>query len=250
MPRLLPSVSSLAILACSPAMAQVSAADLWAEWQATSAAMGQEMTATVDPDRRWPGARQLRDPDRGGRHDDDWNAGPRDHDGMADGSVSVEISNPYVATIMFPEDVGGPMITVEILVNHEGSASPSPARPTRGPMSIPPTSSPSARAISATTGATRRPRSTWKSSPATWPRPTLSPARRAANSASKAPAASGPSPGVSTSSAAGRGRAPEGELRAGRDEFDASGSIVALARCSRTTDGLPEGFEVDGTTVL
>jgi hypothetical protein len=26
-------------------MAQVSAADLWAEWQATSAAMGQEMTA-------------------------------------------------------------------------------------------------------------------------------------------------------------------------------------------------------------
>jgi hypothetical protein len=26
---------------------------------------------------------------------------------MADGSVSVEISNPYTATIMFPEDVGG-----------------------------------------------------------------------------------------------------------------------------------------------
>jgi hypothetical protein len=32
----------------------------------------------------------------------------------------VEISNPYTATIMFPEDVGGPMITVEILVAHEG----------------------------------------------------------------------------------------------------------------------------------
>jgi hypothetical protein len=47
MPRFLPSVSSIAILVCSPAVAQVSAADLWAEWQATSAAVGQQMTATV-----------------------------------------------------------------------------------------------------------------------------------------------------------------------------------------------------------
>jgi hypothetical protein len=71
MQRFLPSVSSIAILVCSPAIAQVSAADLWAEWQATSAAVGQQMTATVDADREWPRARELRDPDGGGRHDDD-----------------------------------------------------------------------------------------------------------------------------------------------------------------------------------
>ena len=43
----LPSVSALALIVSSPAVAQVSAADLWAEWQAASALIGQEMTAQV-----------------------------------------------------------------------------------------------------------------------------------------------------------------------------------------------------------
>jgi hypothetical protein len=31
---------------------------------------------------------------------------------------------------------------------------------------------------------------------------------------------------------------------------DASGTIVALATMQQNADGLPEGFEVEGTTVL
>jgi hypothetical protein len=70
-----------------------------------------------------------------------------------------------------------------------GAGIPSPARRTRGPTPMKPTSSPSARAISATTAATRRPRSTWKSSPATWPDLLLS-GSAGSRSASKAAAAS------------------------------------------------------------
>jgi hypothetical protein len=128
MPRLLPSVSSIAILACSPAMAQVSAADLWAEWQATSAAMGQQMTATVT---QTADGLVLDNFVTRTEADGTTTTGTLDRVTMtehADGSVSVEISNPYTATIMFPEDVGGPMITVEILVATKGSASPPPAR--------------------------------------------------------------------------------------------------------------------------
>jgi hypothetical protein len=40
----------------------------------------------------------------------------------------------------------------------------------------------------------------------------------------------------------------EGELRAGRDDLDASGTIVALATMQQSTTGLPEGFEITGTT--
>jgi hypothetical protein len=117
----MPYVSSLAILAASPALAQVSAVDLWAEWQATSATIGSGDDGTDDRNRQWPGARQLHDAHGGRRHD--VSTGQLDRitmTEMPDGSVSIEISNPYTATIMFPEDVGGPMITVEILMNHEG----------------------------------------------------------------------------------------------------------------------------------
>jgi hypothetical protein len=172
MPRFLPSVSSIAILVCSPAVAQVSAADLWAEWQATSAAMGQQMTATVT---QTADGLVLENFVTRTEADGTTTTGTLDRVTMteqADGSVSVEISNPYTATIMFPEDVGGPMITSKSSSRTKGWISPPPARPTRGPMSILRTSSPSPKAISATTGATRRPRSTWKSSPATSPRPT------------------------------------------------------------------------------
>jgi hypothetical protein len=43
------------------------------------------------------------------------------------------------------------------------------------------------------------------------------------------------------SSAAGRGRSPEGELRAGRDDIDASGTIVALATMQQTRTACPKG---------
>jgi hypothetical protein len=120
MPRFLPSVSSIAILVCSPAVAQVSAADLWAEWQATSAAVGQQMTATVT---QTADGLVLENFVTRTEADGTTTTGTLDRVTMteqADGSVSVEISNPYTATVMFPEDVGGPMITLEILVAHEG----------------------------------------------------------------------------------------------------------------------------------
>jgi hypothetical protein len=120
MPRFMPYVSSLAILAASPALAQVSAVDLWAEWQATSATIGQEMTAQMTET-----ANGLVLDNFMTRTEADGTVSTGQLDRitmteMPDGSVSIEISNPYTATIMFPEDVGGPMITVEILMNHEG----------------------------------------------------------------------------------------------------------------------------------
>jgi hypothetical protein len=46
----------------------------------------------------------------------------------------------------------------------------------------------------------------------------------------------------------------DGRLKAsfglGEMTSDASGTIVALAAMQQNADGLPEGFEVEGTTVL
>jgi len=120
MPRLLPSVSVLALIATTPAFAQVSAADLWAEWQATATATDQEMTADVTETGDGLILENFRTRTVSG---DSTTLGELDRitlTNMADGSVSVELSQPYVATLTFPEDAGGPEITAQVLVNYEG----------------------------------------------------------------------------------------------------------------------------------
>jgi hypothetical protein len=249
MPRFLPSVSSIAILVCSPAVAQVSAADLWAEWQATSAAVGQQMTATVT---QTADGLVLENFVTRTEADGTTTTGTLDRVTMteqADGSVSVEISNPYTATVMFPEDVGGPMITLEILVAHEGlditASGTADAR----------TYVYSADVITVTEGYIGNDRGD--------PPPTIDMEIIARNLATTY-LISGPptqeqrfeSTG-SVGSVAGRfdvlpPPGEDGRLKAsfglGEMTSDASGTIVALATMQQNADGLPEGFEVEGTT--
>jgi hypothetical protein len=142
---------------------------------------------------------------------------------------------------MFPEDVGGPMITVEVLVAHEGLGITASGTPDARTYVY------SADVITVSEGNIGNDRGD--------PPPTidmeiiardlattyLSRARRRRNSASKAVAASGiagrfdvfPPPGE------------DGRLKAsfalGEMKSTASGTIVALAAMQQTTDGCPKG---------
>jgi hypothetical protein len=249
MPRLLPTVSSIALIACSPAMAQVSAADLWAEWQATSAAMGQQMTANAT---QTADGLVLENFMTRTEAEGTTTTGTLDRitmTEMADGSVSVEMSSPYTATIMFPEDVGGPMITVEVLVAHEGlgitASGSADAR----------TYVYSADVITVSEGHIGNDRGD--------PPPTID-MEIVARDLATTYLISGPptqeqrfESSGSVGSVAGRFNVlpppgEDGRLKAsfalGEMTSTASGTIVALATMQQTTDGLPEGFEVDGTT--
>jgi hypothetical protein len=249
MPRLLPCVSSLAIIACSPALAQVSAADLWADWQATSAAIGQDLTADVSQTAdglvldnfttrtEAEGTTTLGRLDRVTMTE------------MPDGSLSVELSNPYSTTITFPEDAGGPIITVEILMTHEG-------------LDVSVTGTPDARTyvyeadtITVTEGSISNDRGD--------PTPTIDMEIVARDlAATYLLSASGGEPqrfesSGSTRTIAGRFDVlpppdEEGQLKAsfalGEMQSTASGTIVALSAMQQSAEGLPDGFDLAGTT--
>jgi hypothetical protein len=249
MSRLLPTVSSLAIIAWSPAQAQVSAAELWAEWQATSAAIGQEMTAQVT---QTADGLTLENFTTRTEVDGSTTLGQLERvtmTEMPDGTVSVEISDPYVATLNFPEEPGGPMITIEILMSHEG-------------LGISVAGTPEARsytyladAIIISEGAIGNDRGD--------PPPTIDMEIVARDLAatylvSGADASNQrfESTGTTGSVAARFDVQPppgeDGRLKAsfalGEMTSDASGTIVALATMQQSASGLPEGFEITGTT--
>jgi hypothetical protein len=161
---------------------------------------------------------------------------------MADGSVSVEMSNPYTATIMFPEDVGGPMITLEILVNHEGlgitASGTADAR----------TYVYSADVITVSEGNIGNDRGD--------PPPTIDmeiiardlattylisgpPTQEQRFESSRQRRVRGRA--FRRASAPGRGRSPEGELRPGRDDSTRRERSWRWPRCSRRRTACPKG---------
>jgi hypothetical protein len=249
MQRLLPSVSALALLASTPAMAQVSAAELWAEWQATSATMGQEMTAQAT---QTANGLVLDNFQTRTEADGTTTLGRLDRvtmTEMPDGSVSVEISEPYVATITFPDSPGGPMVTVEILVNYDGLGITVSGTPEARTYTY------AADVISVSEGNIGNDRGD--------PTPVID-MEIIARDLAQTYLVSGPQGGDqsfessgSVGSIAGRldvipPPPEEGRLKAsfalGEMNSQASGSIVALAAMQQATDGLPDGFAVDGTT--
>ncbi len=161
----------------------------------------------------------------------------------------MEISEPYTATIMFPEDVGGPMITIEVLVNHEGldiSVSGTPEARTY---------TYSADAVIVSEGMIGNDRGD--------PPPTIDMeivARDLATTYLVTGTVNEAQRFESTSSVgtlAGRFDVlpppnEEGRLKAsfalGDMNSEASGSIVALAAMQQANEGLPEGFEIAGNS--
>lgn len=249
MQRLLPSVSAFALLASTPALAQVSAADLWAEWQATSAAMGQEMTAEVT---QTADGLILDNFTTTTEADGTTTTGRLDRvtmTEMPDGSLSVALSNPYVATITFPEDIGGPNVTIEILMTHEG-------------LDIAVAGTPEARSYSYTADAifvTEGMISNDRGEPV----PTIDMEIVARDLSTTYLVAGTEATGQSFESSGGTatvaGRidvlpppGEQGRLKAsfalGGLTSEASGTVVALAAMQQSAEGLPEGFDVAGTT--
>lgn len=249
MPRILPSVSVLAIVASTPALAQVSASDLWAEWQATSAAAGQEMTAQVT---QTADGLVLENFVTRTEAEGSTTVGRLDRVTMTergDGSVSVELSNPYVVTLSFPEEVGGPMITIEIVMNHEGLDISVAGTPQARAYAY------SADAITVSEGAIANDRGD--------PPPTIDMeivARDLAAtyliSGAEATDQRFESDG-SLGTVAGRldvvpPPGEDGRLKASfamaNVTSEAAGTIVALASMQQSAEGLPEGFEISGTS--
>jgi hypothetical protein len=119
MPRLVLCLSALAVAASSPALAQVGAADIWSEWQAASAAAGQEMTADVT---ETANGLVLENFTTRLVQEDVTSVGRLDRVTLTeegDGTLSVALSDPYTLSLTFPEDDDGSLVTMEILLSHE-----------------------------------------------------------------------------------------------------------------------------------
>ncbi len=119
------SFSVLSLAPITPALAQVTAAELWNEWQAQGAVQGQTLVAeeAIETDTglilngvstTMAGA--------------DTMAGLAQVDTITltnnrDGTVNIEMSQPYTIDIAFPADAfedGSPPVTIEILMTYEG----------------------------------------------------------------------------------------------------------------------------------
>jgi hypothetical protein len=113
-------ISTLAIAASSPALAQVSAAEIWSEWQAASAAAGQDMTAEVS---ETADGLVLENFTTRLEQGETISVGRVERVTLTetgDGTLAVELSDPYTLALTFPEDDDGSLVTMEILLNHEG----------------------------------------------------------------------------------------------------------------------------------
>jgi hypothetical protein len=120
-------VAAIWALAPAQADAQVSAAEVWAEWQAGAAEAGQTLTAEVTETGEGLVLQNL-----AARSEEDDVVTTAQVDRVAlieqgDGTLSVEVSNPYALSITFPiEDEDAPegaeeaLVTVGLLLTHEG----------------------------------------------------------------------------------------------------------------------------------
>ncbi|MBY4894466.1 hypothetical protein KUL25_17045 [Rhodobacteraceae bacterium N5(2021)] len=119
MKRLCYTLSSLALAAASPAMAETVATELWAEWQAQAEAAGQTVTAEVT------------ETDNGLTlsnfttvYEDEAVSTRGTIDEIvlvenSDGTVSVTYSDLYTMTFTFEIDPGDPPANIEVLLRHE-----------------------------------------------------------------------------------------------------------------------------------
>lgn len=119
MKRLCYAISSIALAAASPALADTSAAELWAEWQAQSALTGQTLSAEATPTANGLTLTNFTTEFA----DTDFSAvGSIDEVTLienADGTVSVTYSDLYTVTFTFVVDPGDPPGNFEVLMRHE-----------------------------------------------------------------------------------------------------------------------------------
>ncbi|MDG4646820.1 DUF2125 domain-containing protein [Roseibacterium sp. SDUM158017] len=119
MPRLSSCISALALTLASPALAQVSAEDIWSEWQAASDATGQEMTADVT---QTEDGLVLSNLTTRMEQDGTTSIGRVERVTLTeldDGTLSVEIADPYTLEVTFPTETGGGEATIEFLLSFE-----------------------------------------------------------------------------------------------------------------------------------
>lgn len=119
MKRLCYTISTLALVAASPAMADTSAAELWAEWQAQAELTGQ--TVTADATESETGL-TLSNLTTAFQEEDMSMTGAIDQVILtenADGTVTVTYSDIYTISFTFEIDPGDPPGTVELLLRHE-----------------------------------------------------------------------------------------------------------------------------------
>lgn len=120
MKRLCYSLSVLALASASPAMAETSAAELWAEWQAQSELSGQTVTADVT---ETDNGLTLSNFTTVFDEDDSFSVrGAIDQIQLienADGTVTVTYSELYSITFTFEIDPGDPPGNIELQMRHE-----------------------------------------------------------------------------------------------------------------------------------
>jgi hypothetical protein len=119
MSRLLYCVSALAVATAAPASAQVMAEEIWAEWQASAAANGQQLTADVTETADGLILENLTTT----VDEVDTQAVARTDRitlvEQGDGTLSVEVSAPYTASVTFPDDIEG-NVTIDFVADYEG----------------------------------------------------------------------------------------------------------------------------------
>ncbi|MEJ6391098.1 DUF2125 domain-containing protein [Gymnodinialimonas ulvae] len=114
------SLSTLALLAATPAFAETLAADLWAEWQAQAELTGQSVSATVTETET---GLTLSNFTTTAEEDGFSTRGAIDEIEMtenSDGTVSVTYSELYSTTFTFEVDAGDPPANIELQLRHEG----------------------------------------------------------------------------------------------------------------------------------
>ncbi|MBY6202955.1 DUF2125 domain-containing protein [Maritalea mobilis] len=116
------SLSVLALCLSSPAFADVTAAELWAEWQATASASGQQISAEVTETEtglvltNFVSTMTQEGVESSGRTDEITLTN------TPDGTVQIGMPQAYTLTTRFPEYEGGPLVTLTFDLAHEGLA--------------------------------------------------------------------------------------------------------------------------------
>jgi hypothetical protein len=248
MPRILSCISTLAAIAAAPAAAQVSAEEVWAEWQAASAAAGQQMTADVSETADGLVLGNLTT-----RLDQDGTLSVGRVERVtltetADGTLSVEVSNPYTLELTFEDGTDG-NVTVELLVTHEALAIDVAGTPEARRYEY------TADAVTISDGAISN------DSGAPLPRIDMEIVARDLATTYDLTGPAGADQRFASEGEVGSvaGRVdilpPPGEpgrLKAsfalGETTSEATGTIVALATLQQSAQGFPPGFEVEGTS--
>jgi hypothetical protein len=250
MTRLSSCISALALGVAAPATAQVAAEDIWAEWQAASAATGQQMSADVAET-----ADGLVLTDFTTRIDQQGTLSVGRVERIAlveqtDGTLSVEVSSPYTLSLTFPDEESGGNVTLEILLTYEDLDIDVSGPPEARAYAY------TATALTVTDGAI--------SSDTGAPLPEIDieiVARDVAATYDLQGAPGTPDQRFDSASTVGSlaGRfdvtpppGEEGQVKAtfatGAMTSTASGTLVALATLQQASDGLPDGFELDTMT--